>query len=105
MPGDVQPSQRERQRNRTRLDREGADTIPEPESPEQNRDICPTCKGTGWEPATDMGEATEEPCATCDGDGILDLAADLESIHAAVTAANIDPSRDILAEMTKRGRP
>lgn len=30
---------------------------------------CPTCGGTGWEAATDMGEATTEPCATCDGDG------------------------------------
>jgi DnaJ-class molecular chaperone len=30
---------------------------------------CPTCTGTGWEAASDMGQATTEPCATCAGDG------------------------------------
>lgn len=37
--------------------------------------------------------------------GCPSLVDDLERIHEAVAKANIDPSRDVLAEMTKRARP
>jgi hypothetical protein len=51
-------------------------------------------QGLGYSCAASAGELCQQPSP----------ADDLESIHAAVAKANIDPSRDILAEMYRRGR-